>query len=252
MMMVFDSKGRALPASSNSDNNTLAYSQSTVGQNLTSQHSIDQMTDHMPPQGQAPFQNITNQPQLHKNYHHRRDSSGSLKQVAKNSIQTRQQINVQKLDNTCDLVVINEDDSGSISIDRRRTKGNRTGAQDVSVENVETSDSDLTDLDDLQDDEKIETEGSISLQVETESERTRIVHDRSNQLSKEKKLSTMGISSGKTGKTAWQASAEQAIQEEEQNMSMHSNDQGDSVGGLSCSEKQITQRGVSTVRTSES
>ena len=42
MLMVFDHKGRPHPASTNSDNNTLAYSQSTAfGQNLTSQPSLD-------------------------------------------------------------------------------------------------------------------------------------------------------------------------------------------------------------------
>ena len=124
------------------------------------------------------------------------------------------------------MVVIKEDDSGSISIDRRLnsppsrhdSRRARCGEPEVSVENVPDSDSDLTDLDDFEegmdDSNIVETEGtekSINLQVETESGRTRIVQtDRSNQFSMEKQLNAIAMS-GRTGKTAWQASAEQAI-----------------------------------------
>ena len=48
---------------------------------------------------------------------------------------------------------------------------------------MEDSDSDMTDLEDLDDEENMDqigTEGSISLQIETESDRTRVVGDRSN------------------------------------------------------------------------
>ena len=97
------------------------------------------------------------------------------------------------------------------------TKQSKAEVQENTVENVEDSDSDLTDLEDLDEEanlEQIGTEGSISLQIETESDRTRVVGERSYQLSKEKKYKSVGVSSGNTGKTAWQASVDHAIQEE--------------------------------------
>ena len=87
-----------------------------------------------------------------------------------------------------------------------------------SHENVADSDSDLTDLDDLEDDEVdnsniVETEAtekSINPLAETEgSGRTRIVQtERSHQLSMEKQVNATTAMSGRTGKTARQASAE--------------------------------------------